>query len=247
MTLETDIIYRGDCIELMTKIPDGSVDMILCDLPYGITDNEWDKVIPWEPLWTHYLRIAKPNAAIVLTAQGRFTYQTIRSQEKLYRYKWVWQKTAPRGFLNARRRPLSAHEDVLVFYRSLPTYNPQMTVGKPYRHRKTGVNSTNYGPVKPRETDRVNPGTRYPTDVLTIPNSNFRGIHPTQKPLALFEYLIQTYTNPGELVLDNCAGSGTTAIAALNTGRHYICIEQNPAYAAAAQKRIENWIPPTNP
>jgi site-specific DNA-methyltransferase (adenine-specific) len=213
-------------------------------LPYGTTNNKWDSVIPFEKLWAEYWRICKPNAAIVLTAAQPFTSALIMSQVANFKYDWVWKKQIGRGHLNAKKMPLRDKEDVLVFYKEQPIYNPQMTKGKEYSAKSKGANrktntqkSENYNHHEIGGND--NTGLRYPKQVLEF-NTVERGIHPTQKPVALFEYLIRTYTNEGELVLDNCAGSGTTAIAAENTGRKWVCIEQLEEYATKAVERIQN-------
>lgn len=224
----------GDCLERMREIPDGSVDMILCDLPYGTTQNKWDAVIPFEPLWAEYWRVAKQGAAVVLTAAQPFTSALVMSQPKNFKYSWVWQKEAGTGLLNAKKQPLRDHEDVLVFYRSQPTYNPQWGEGKPYKQTKGGE-TDNYNPsgIVVTESD----GRRYPKTVLKFSRDKDKS-HPTQKPVALFEYLIRTYTNEGMTVLDNCAGSGTTAIAAERSNRRWICIERDPEYFDKAVERV---------
>lgn len=232
-------LYNEDCLLGMQRIPDGSVDMILCDLPYGTTCNKWDSIIPFEPLWAQYGRLAKKNAAIVLTAQTPFSITLGASNIKWLRYQWIWQKSVKTGFLNASRMPLKSHEQILVFYRRLPTYNPQWGEIRA-RDRNQLIcqrtKSANYGKsggINNRRFDQP----RFPKDVLTI-RSEGRTIHPTQKPVALFEYLIRTYTNPGEVVLDNAMGSGTTAIACLNSGRQYIGFEKDKTCFETAQNRI---------
>ena len=231
--------WLGDCLELMARIPDGSVDMVLCDLPYGTTQNKWDAVIPFEPLWAHYWRVCKPNAAVVLTGAQPFTSALVMSQVQHFKYDWTWEKAQPSGHLNAKKMPLRAHEDVLVFARNQPVYNPQKTDGHPRVRATHHRQSSNYGT---QITGQAYDSTeRYPRSVQLIrgvPNSNGSKIHPTQKPVALFDYLIRTYTNPGDLVLDNCAGSGTTAIAAEQTGRRWLCIERDPGYYYGAIGRV---------
>lgn len=228
-------MWLGDCLDLMADIPDGSIDMILCDLPYGTTRNKWDALIPFEPLWTHYWRVAKPNAAIVLSAQCPFDKMLGASQIRYLKYEWLWLKPNGTGFLNAKKAPLKNAENVLVFYKSPPTYNPQMRTGfKPYRSRQ-GVRSSNYGKMNPDNISESN-GERYP--LQTIEFNQERGAHPTQKPVALFDYLIRTYTTEGQIVLDNCSGSGTTAVAAHQTGRRYVCIEQDVDYYLASCERV---------
>ena len=228
-------LLHGDCIELMQSIPDGSVDMILCDLPYGTTACKWDTVIPFEPLWAQYRRVAKRNAAIVLTASQPFTTALIASNIREFRYTWVWEKEQGVNFMLAKKQPLKVHEDVCVFYRDLPAYSPQMTSGKPYVSGKG-----NSGEVTGRreKVQTINDGTRYPRSIQQFGRQT--GIHPTQKPVALMEYLIRTYTREGETVMDNCMGSGTTGVACVNTGRNFIGIERDDKYFAIASERIAN-------
>ena len=228
---------QGDCLELMREIPDGSVDMVLCDLPYGTTQNKWDSVIPFEPLWEQYWRICKPNAAVVLTAAQPFTSALVMSQVERFKQELVWNKNVASDFLNANRRHMAKHESVLLFCRGKETYNPQSSPGKPYVAKRYGNDDTgdNYGAITKR-TDTVNSGERKPTSQLFFHREV--GIHPTQKPVALFEYLIRTYTNEGEHVLDNTAGSGTTAIAAENAGRRWTCMERDAGYYEAAIARV---------
>jgi site-specific DNA-methyltransferase (adenine-specific) len=236
-------IIHGDCLEVMPSIPDKSIDMILCDLPYGTTACKWDTIIPFEPLWAQYERIIKDNGAIVLTASQPFTSALVMSNLKLFKYDFVWDKKKLSGILNAKRRPLRKHEDILVFYKNYGTYNPQME----YNGKTTGISHHCVASESYRNTDTVtrykDDGSRYPTSVISnipgvIGNSNEKLAHPTQKPVALFEYLIKTYTNEGETVLDNCIGSGTTAIACINTRRNYIGIEKDKTYYDIAVKRI---------
>lgn len=232
-------VIHGDCLEILPSIPDKSIDMILCDLPYGTTRNKWDSVIPLEALWKEYERIIKDNGVIVLTAQTPFDKVLGASNLSLLRYEWIWVKNKSTGFLNAKKMPLKAHENILVFYKKLPTYNPQKTQGhKPVnRFTKHSSDGTNYNKTKlgisgGGQTDR------YPTDVLYFPKDK-NAYHPTQKPVALFEYLIETYTNEGDVVLDNCIGSGTTAIAAIRTGRSFIGIEKEKEFVELTNQRIE--------
>lgn len=231
-----NMLLLGDCLQEMNRIPDASVDMILCDLPYGTTACAWDSVIPFEPLWAHYRRVAKPNAAIVLTAQSPFDKVLGVSNLAMLRYEWIWRKDAGTGFLNAKKMPLKDHENVLVFYRELPKYNPQMRTGfKPYK-QKQGHAGDNYGAVRPENISESN-GERYPLTTIDFQRDKDK-VHPTQKPVALMEYLIRTYTNEGDLVLDNCMGSGTTGVACVNTRRRFIGIEREPKYFAIAARRI---------
>jgi len=240
-----DEILLGSCLDIMSMIPDESIDMILADLPYGITQNEWDRVIPPEQLWAEYRRVTKPNSAIVLTATQFFAAQLISSNPKMFRYDLVWRKNKSTGFLNANRMPLRQHESILVFYRRLPVYNPQKSHGHRPVHTFTKHTSdgTNYGQTKQgisggRQTDR------YPTSIIDIPtvnNDSAERVHPNQKPVELFEYLVKTFTNEGAVVLDNCIGSGTTAIACLKTKRHFIGIEQDGKFHRLAQERIASF------
>jgi site-specific DNA-methyltransferase (adenine-specific) len=235
-------LIQGDCLEKMALIADGSVDMVLCDLPYGTTACKWDSVIPFEPLWAHYRRVCKKNAAIVLTASQPFTTTLIASNRQDFRYSLVWDKVGTTGFQTARVMPLRRHEDIAVFYRSKPAYNPAMeTRGAP---RKKGGSKTDNGCYgKLRSAESFN-NTYYPTSIIQVSNASKSGLtHPTQKPVALMEYLIKTYTNPGELVLDNTMGSGTTGVACANTGRRFIGIERDEAYFKIAKERIESAIP----
>lgn len=236
MRLGNGEFWLGDCLELMTRIPDGSVDMVLCDLPYGTTQNKWDSVLPLDILWSAYDRIC--SGPIVLTASQPFTSTLVMSNINGFRHEWVWHKNKASGHLNAKRRPMRAHEDILVFGKN--HYNPQMTEGhKPGNYAKRAAQSSNYGEAKP--TEYGGQTQRYPRSVQDFPvvnNDDEDKFHPTQKPVALFEYLIKTYTNEGMLVLDNCAGSGTTAIAAERTGRRWICIEQLAEYYYPAIGRV---------
>ena len=227
-------LRQGDCLEIMKEIPEKSIDMILCDLPYGTTArNEWDCIIPFTQLWAGYERIIKDNGCIALFGQPPFDKKLACSNLKLFRYEWVWQKTQGTGHLNAKKMPMKAHENILIFYKSLPTYKPQMRTGKPYVC-KSGRGSTNYREQNSVVT--VNTGGRYPIDVLTYHSE--KGLHPTQKPVPLLEYLIKTYTNEGETVLDNCMGSGSTGVACVNTNRNFIGIELDENYFNIAKERI---------
>jgi len=232
-------IWNGDCLELMKYIPSGSVDMILCDLPYGTTACKWDRIIPFEPLWEQYWRVAKPNAAIVLTASQPFTTALISSQIDNFKYCWVWVKEKGTGHLNAKKMPMRNIEDICIFYKKQCNYFPQFLEGKPYDGMKRiGKKSDTpvYSKNLPIRED--NSGFRYPKQTLEFNCVGRGGLHPTQKPVALFEYLIKTYTNAGETVLDNCSGSGTTAIAAQRTGRRFICIEKDPVYYYGSTARL---------
>lgn len=229
-----------DCLEGMKTIPDGSVDMVLCDLPYGTTKNKWDTVLPLDLLWGQYERIIKENGAVVLFCDGLFTANLIQSNVKMWRYNLVWDKQRGCDFLNANVKPLKSHEDIAVFYKKKPTYNKQMWYSTPYKRTKNGTLSDNYGDRKAAWTESTD-GARNPLTVLSFPRDGDRR-HPTQKPVALCEYLIKTYTNPGETVLDNCMGSGTTAVACIRTGRNYIGFELNEEYHAIATQRIADAV-----
>ena len=225
-----------DCLEGMKEIDDGSVDMILCDLPYGTTQNKWDSVIDLDKLWKQYKRVIKQNGAIILTAQSPFDKILGSSNLVMLKYEWIWEKEAGTGFLNAKKSPLKSHENILVFYNKQPVYNPQMEKGIAYVCKKGG-GTTNYNKDSKDNIVTTNKGERYPKTVLRF-NRDKNKVHPTQKPVALFEYLIKTYTNEGDLVLDNCIGSGTTAVAALNTKRNFIGFELDKGYYDIANKRI---------
>lgn len=233
-------LLQGDCLELMREIPDKSIDMILCDLPYGTTNNKWDIIIPFAPLWEQYKRIIKEHGAIVLFSQQPFTTDLIYSNKKMFRYEWIWRKSRATGFLNANRMPLKSHENILVFYEKLPVYNPQKTIGKKcykFFSKKTSSNYSKYKSIETLNTD----GSRYPVDVIKFPSCNTnkeKQTHPTKKPVNLLEYLIKTYTNENDIVLDNCMGSGSTGVACANTGRGFIGIELNKTYFEIAKSRI---------
>lgn len=231
-------MWMGDCLKLMRDVPSGSVDMILCDLPYGTTQNKWDSVIPFEPLWEQYWRICK--GAVVLTAAQPFTSALVMSQVQYFKYDWIWRKPKGTGHLNAKKMPMRDKEDILVFYRDQSTYNPQFGSGEPYKNKAGKVKETglsdNYGDFGTHREG--SDGKRYPKQVIDFPVVERGTIHPTQKPVALFEYLIRTYTNPGDVVMDNCLGSGTTAVAAENTGRRWIGIERDEGYFIKAWTRV---------
>jgi len=230
----------GDCLEVIKDIPDGSVDMILADPPYGTTSrNKWDVVIPFEPMWEQLNRVIKDNGAIVLFSQLPFSCELIQSNRKYFRYEWIWEKTNAVGFLNANRMPLRAHENILVFYKRLPIYNPQKTKGEPYK-RKSHGQTMNYGVLNSDLVTENNTGDRYPRDVIKFDNNgnNFKKVHPTQKPVDLCEYFIKTYTKENETVLDFVMGSGTTGVACKNLNRNFIGIELDEKYFKAAKERI---------
>ena len=255
-------ILHGDCLELMADIPDGSVDMVLTDLPYGITACKWDKsILDFDALWKHWNRVCKPSAPVLLFASGIFTGQCMMSNPRHYKYKWVWEKSQPSNPANARKMPMRAHEDILVFYRKAPVYNPQMSQG----HRAVAKDVANmrlkgeayvedniYASTKEslgKGATREGATDRYPRDVQLFCSAMYeaqhgRGLrkspHPTAKPVELCRYLIRTYTNPGDMVLDSTCGSGSTCLAAALEGRGYIGIELDPKYAATAVSRVNN-------
>ena len=233
------MIYNEDCLEGMKRIPDKSVDMILCDLPYGTTACKWDTIIPFEPLWVQYERIIKDNGAIVLFGTEPFSSLLRTSNIKRYRYDLIWEKSRFTNFLFVKKQFGKVHENISVFYKKQPTYNPQMEAGEPYKRKGTGKPKTKELMVNPAtDNGKVSDGLRYPKSILKFPFHNVGNVHPTQKPSDLFEYLIQTYTNENETVLDNCMGSGTTAIACLNTNRNFIGFELDETYFNIANERI---------
>lgn len=255
--ISSDSLINADCLEAMKLIEDKSIDCIICDLPYEVLNRgnkhaKWDKMIPLDKLWEQYCRIIKDNGAIILFGQGMFTAQLMISNPKMWRYNLIWNKNAPTGFLNANRMPLRCHEDICVFYKSLPTYNPQMVKCEPHK-RNHGK-----GSMKGDHTNRCYgnyidlPTTisdeKFPKSIITISKEHCVGnfYHPTQKPVALIEYLIKTYTNENELVLDNTAGSMTTAIAAINTNRRCICIEKDDKYFEIGSERVKKHLQDLN-
>lgn len=254
--LELDKIYDIDCIEGMQKVEDKSIDMIFVDLPYGKTQNKWDTVIPFDLLWEQFERIIKDTGAILLFGQDKFTAKCMLSNEKLHRYNLIWKKTTPTGFLNANRMPMRSHEDIMVFYKSLPTYNPQKTTGHERKvstaaHKRNSSITTDYGTHKLKTYDSTE---RFPLSVWEFPTDKQKcALHPTQKPLSLCRYAIRTYSNPGDIVLDCCCGSGTIPLAAKLENRHYIGMDNgacekknadfyNRRWADIAAKRIINAI-----
>lgn len=246
-------LQQGDCLELMKSLDDKSIDLILCDLPYGTTRNKWDSVLDLELLWEQYNRIIKDRGAILLFAQTPFDKVLGVSNLENLRYEIIWQKTAPTGFLNAKKMPMKAHENILVFYKKLPTYNPQMTQGHPRkvsskksrtnsanRHTKKSLKGeSNYG-VFANEIEGYDSTEWYPLSVQVFAKDQQKeNYHPTQKPVALLEWLIKTYTNEGDLVLDNCMGSGSTGVACVNLNRNFIGMELTEQYFEIAKERIE--------
>lgn len=243
------VLMHGDCLQLMQALPDASVNLVVCDLPYGTTHCEWDKPIDLERLWSEYNRICKQNAAVVLFSSQPFTTDLINSNRRHFRYEIIWEKTQPSGFLNAKRMPLRAHENICVFYRKLPTYNPiikEVHTKGLGRKKTNGTKAKQYGEYRIGTYEWTETGKRYPTDVVKI--SNWNGAlfgntdkavkHPTTKPVPLLEYLIKTYSNPGDTVLDNCMGSGSTGVACANTGRNFIGIELDADFYKIATERI---------
>ena len=237
-------LLQGDCLELMKQVPDKSIDLILCDLPYGTTQNKWDTVIPFDKLWTQYNRIIKDNGAILLFAQGKFYVNLVSSNMKMFRYDLVWDKELVSGFLNAKRMPLRRHEQVAVFYKHLPTYNPQFTQGKPLHSKGTAykekeLTNNNYGDFSTTDDNRAGSTEKYPTSIMKFqkPHPSVC-VHPTEKPVALLEYLVKTYTNEGDTVLDNCMGSGSTGVACQNTNREFIGMELDEKYYKIACERL---------
>ena len=238
----TETLLQGDCLELLGRVKDHSIDMILADLPYGMTANKWDSVIPLKPLFEQYQRIIKDHGAVLLFGMGKFGASLIMNAPKKmpYRYEWIWQKTMPVGFLWSHHMPLRAHENIYVFYKHLPTYNPQMRTGfKPYVKGKN-TPSENYGATSGNYSPRQSNGDRFPVDVITFSNGDHHTVHPTQKPVDLLKYLIKTYTNEGMTVLDNCMGSGSTGVAAKKLNRNFIGMELDKEYFEIAKQRIEN-------
>lgn len=236
--MDLDKIYLEDCLEGMKRIDDCSIDAIICDLPYGTTRNAWDSVIPLDALWAEYKRIAKPNAAIVLFAQTPFDKVLGASNLTMLRYEWIWQKESGTGFLNAKKAPLKEHENILVFYRKPPVYNPQMKQGTPYKCKQGNV-VNNYDSAHMNDVVITeNKGERYPTTILRFARDR-KKLHPTQKPVDLLRYLVRTYSNKGDTILDNCMGSGTTAIACIKEHRHFIGFETCEEYYNIAIDRIK--------
>lgn len=229
-------LLHGDCLELMKDIDDKSIDMILCDLPYGTTACKWDSVIPFEPLWEQYKRIIKDNGAIVLFGSEPFSTALRQSNLKMFKYDWIWEKEQGANFMLCKCQPYKVHEIISVFSKKRHVYHPQMTEGKPYISGKGTSGEITGNVVK---VQKKNKGTRYPRSVQKFNTDKNRGsLHPTQKPVALLEYLIKTYTNEGDIVLDNCMGSGSTGVACVNTGRKFIGIELEEKYFNIAKERI---------
>lgn len=240
--LEANTILNIECLDGMDLLDDKSIDCIICDLPYGQTArNKWDTIIPFAPLWEQYERIIKDNGAIILFGNGMFTADLMQSNRKLWRYNLIWEKTQPTGFQNANRMPMRSHEDICVFYKKPPVYNPQKTTGherkvSTAKHKRNSKQSTNYREIENYTYDSTE---RYPRSIWKFAkDSQKSALHPTQKPVALIEELIKTYTNENDLILDNCAGSMTTAVAAINTKRNYICMEKDKEIFETGRNRI---------
>lgn len=238
-------IYNEDCLEGMKRIPDGSVDMILCDLPYGVTKNKWDTIIPFDKLWEQYRRIIKKNGAIILFSEGIFMAKLMMSNPSMWRYNLIWDKVLTSGFLNANRMPLRQHEQLCVFYKKQPTYNPQKRTGA--KSHSKGVKKTcannNYGDYSFVDNGDTHGNLKFPTSILRYQKTHpSKSIHPTEKPVSLCAELIRTYTNVGETVLDNCMGTGSTGVAAIRCGRQFIGFDTNTEYYEIAKRRIEQEV-----
>lgn len=238
-------IHFADCLGILRQLPDRSVDLLLQDPPYGSMQCDWDKSVSIPEMWTEWERVIKDNGAMIFTAQNPFSADLIVSRRGFYRYSLVWDKVLPTGFLDANKKPLRAHEDILVFYKSQPTYNPQFSVGEKYKKPRGRIEKNQYGAYGERPNGGVNEdGKRFPTSIISISNAD-RGKevgHPTQKPVDLFRYLIRTYTNPGDVVFDGYGGSGTTAIAAQMEGRKFIVCENHLPYFKASTARLANLL-----
>lgn len=234
-------VIQGDCLEIMKSIPNKSIDMILCDLPYGTTACKWDTIIPFEPLWEQYKRIIKDNGAIVLTASQPFTSALVMSNPDMFKYALIWDKVKSSQPHLSKIQPMKRHEDILVFGNGKVKYNPQKVLKeKPRKAYGSKMTDTNDHKLGLKQLPPYLITHSYPTSILLFSNAdNTNRVHPTQKPVALFEYLIKTYTNEGDLVLDNCAGSGTTGVACKNTNRNYFLIEKEPEYIEIINKRLQ--------
>jgi site-specific DNA-methyltransferase (adenine-specific) len=240
--LDINKIYQGDCLELMNGIPDKSVNMVLCDLPYGTTSCSWDTIIPFDKLWKQYNRITKDNGAIVLTASQPFTSALVMSNPKMFRHQWIWNKRMGTNFFNVKNQPLKIHEEVVVFSKKRAFYNPIMRLGK-MRVKGSDKYYSGDNVIGNYKKTKTKNNLYYPVSILDFSNAiRTNKVHPTQKPIPLFEYLIKTYTNEGDLVLDNCIGSGTTAIACINTNRNFIGIELQEEYYKLAINRVNKHI-----
>lgn len=247
-----DKIFNEDCLIGMMNLPPNSIDAIICDLPYGVLNkqnsgSQWDKPLPLDKLWTCYKRVAKQNAAIILFGQGMFTAELMMSNKAMWRYNLIWEKDRPTGFLNANRMPLRSHEDMLVFYSQLPTYNPQYEAcaeneknhSKGKMRKLTNNCYGGFGAVPTKDSD-----VKHPRSVVRCNKEHVVGsfLHPTQKPVELIRWLIRSYTNEGDTILDNCMGSGTTCVAAIMENRHYVGYEADPIFYDVAKKRIDEQL-----
>lgn len=243
----TQKLILGDCLDEMRNIPDKSIDMILCDLPYGLTRNSKDIALPFDKLWEQYNRIIKDNGCIALFAQGLFYVDLVNSNRKMFRYDLIWDKVLTSGFLNAKRMPLRQHEQVAIFYKKLPTYNPQFSIGKPLHSKGVSYKdkehkNQNYGKFEITDDVRAGCTEKYPTSILKFSKSHPSiALHPTEKSIEALEYLIKTYTNENEIVLDNCFGSNSTGVACVNTNRNYIGIEKDEKYFQIGVERVRNF------
>lgn len=242
-------LLQGDCLELMNRLPDKSINMILCDLPYGTTKNRWDSVMPFDKMWEQYNRIIKDNGCIALFADGMFMSDLMQSNKKMWRYNLIWDKELISGFLNANKMPLRCHEEICIFYKKLPTYNPQFTEGEPLhgmgtkfsQEKNKNNNYGNFDSCNNPSAKRTGDTKKHPKSIVKFSRpASCVMVHPTQKPVELLEWLIKTYTNDNDLILDNCMGSGSTGVAALNTNRNFIGIELDEYYFNIAKERIEN-------
>lgn len=243
--MERGSLWYGDSLERMKEIEDGSIDMVLTDPPYGIIQAKWDVTVPFDPLWEQYERVVKENGAILIFSAQPFTSALVMSNPKMFKYEWIWHKTNPKGHLNAKKMPMRVHENIEVFYKKQPTYNPQFTHGHQRKIVKNGGAKTKnengcYGAMA---TTRYDSTDRYPIDVQIVSNgAKDKGFHPTQKPVELFEYFIKTYTNEEDVVLDSFAGSMTTAIAAMNLNRRFICIEKDREMFSKGKERVRRYL-----
>lgn len=233
-------LHHGDCLEVMKSIPDGSIDMVLADPPYAMTNCDWDSIIPFEPMWKQLKRITKKNGAIALFGSEPFSSKLRMSNLKMFKYDWVWEKNQVTGFLSCNLAPLKITENISIFYQKQPTYNPQMTKGKPYKAVRNHVSQI-YGYQHNNTIN--NKGSRHPQNLIFFPLSRKKGNHPTQKPVALLQYLILTYTLENETVLDFCAGSHSTGVACINTKRKFVGIEKELKYHTLGKNRLENHLP----
>lgn len=236
------IFVNADCFDVFPNIEDNSIDAIICDLPYGTTQCKWDSVLPFDKLWEQYVRIIKPNGAIILFGSQPFTSALIMSKISWFKYELIWHKSHPTGFASSKKRTMKYHENILVFYNKQPTYNPQMTKGKPNHWTVNKAGTVSNSQPKLGEIENKNGDNKFPNSVMYFNCPNRNGIlHPTQKPLELLEYLVKTYTNEGDMVLDNCMGSGTTGLACKKTYRNFLGIEKDKNYFDIAVRRVSEY------